>query len=127
MTEPATLLFADPANAPVWATYALILVAAVLPTAIWRWAGVALAGRVGENSELLVWVRAVATALVAAVVAKLILSDTGAIAVVPLWLRLVAAGAGFAVFLATGRRVIVGVVVAEAVLVAGQYLVAAVA
>lgn len=122
MTDPLALLFADPASAPPWGTYLLILLAAVLPTEIWRWAGVALAGRVSENSEVLVWVRAVATALVAAVIAKLILSPTGAIALVPLWLRVGAAAGGFLAFLGSGKRVLVGVIVAEALLVAGQVL-----
>lgn len=120
MTDLATSLFPDAATAPVWATYALILIAGVLPTEVWRWAGVALAGRISPESELLVWVRAVATALIAAVIAKLILYPTGALAALPVALRLAAAGAGFFAFVAMGRRVVVGVVVAEVVLIGGQ-------
>ncbi len=123
MNDLAHLPFFGAATAPVWAPYALIVLAGVLPTAVWRWAGVALAGRMSPDSEVLTWVRAVATALIAAVIAKLVLYPSGALADMPITLRLGAAGIGFLAFVTTGKNVLVGVLIAEAVLIAGQVLV----
>ena len=99
--------------------YLAILLAASLPTQAWRWLGVIFAGRLDEGSELFAFVRAVATALVAAVVSKLVLFPDGALAEVPIPVRLAAAAAGFAAYLGAGRRLAVGLVVAEAVLLLG--------
>ncbi|WP_306835529.1 AzlD domain-containing protein [Neorhizobium huautlense] len=102
-----------------WWTYVVIIVAGFLATDIWRWLGVLIGHRLNEDSEALYWVRAVATSLVMAVTAKLIVFPTGTLANSPLWLRLAAAGIGFAVFLGTGKRVAVGVLVPIAILIAG--------
>ncbi|MFB9952000.1 AzlD domain-containing protein [Rhizobium puerariae] len=102
-------------------TFVVIAVAGFLATDIWRWLGVVAGNRLNEESEALYWVRAVATALVMAVTAKLIVFPNGMLADTPLWLRLGAAGIGFAVFLLTGRKVAVGVAVPMALLVAGLW------
>jgi Branched-chain amino acid transport protein (AzlD) len=102
-----------------WWPYAFMLLAGFVPTEIWRQAGVVLAGDLTEDSPVLVWVRGVATALVAAVIAKLILYPSGALAGTPAALRLAAAALGFAAFKLSGERVAVGVVTAEAVLIGG--------
>ena len=99
--------------------YVVIIVAGWLATDFWRWMGVLAGNRLQEGSEALNWVRAVATALVMAVTAKLVVLPTGALEASPLWLRLAAAGIGFAAFLLSGQRVIVGVVVPLAILGAG--------
>jgi hypothetical protein len=100
-------------------TYILIIVAGFIATDFWRWLGVLAGNRLSEESEALNWVRAVATALVMAVTAKLIVFPTGTLAHSPLWLRLAAAGIGFVAFLACGKRVAVGVAVPIAILIAG--------
>ncbi|MBO6756172.1 MAG: AzlD domain-containing protein [Roseibium sp.] len=102
-----------------WGPFVMILVAGWLATDIWRWLGVLAGGRLREDSEVLIWVRCVATALVAGVIAKLILFPQGALADTPMALRLAAAAAGFAAFLIFGQRVIIGVSVGVAVLLAG--------
>ncbi|WP_117191370.1 AzlD domain-containing protein [Rhizobium terrae] len=104
-----------------WRTFIFIAVAGFLATDVWRWLGVVAGNRLNEDSEALYWVRAVATALVMAVTAKLIVFPTGTLSGSPLWLRLAAAGIGFAVFLAAGRKVAVGVAVPMAILVAGLW------
>jgi hypothetical protein len=104
-----------------WWTYIVILVAGFLATDIWRWLGVLVGNRLDEDSEALHWVRAVATALVMAVTAKLIVFPTGTLADSPLWLRLGAASSGFAVFLLAGKRVAVGVAVPITLLVIGLW------
>lgn len=101
-----------------WA-YVVIIVAGWLATDIWRWMGVIAGNRLEEGSEALNWVRAVATALVMAVTAKLVVFPTGTLESSPLWLRLAAAGLGFGAFLLSGQRVIIGVVVPLAILGAG--------
>ena len=105
-----------------WWPYVMILVAGWLATDIWRWLGVFAGGRLREDGELLIWVRCVATALVAGVISKLILFPQGVLAETPLWLRLVATAFGFAVFFASRQRVFVGVLAAEAFLISGWLL-----
>jgi hypothetical protein len=105
-----------------WWTYLVIIVAGWLATDVWRWLGVIVGNRLDEESEALHWVRAVATALVMAVTAKLVVFPTGTLAGSPLWLRLGALGLGFAAFLFFGQRVIVCVLVSIALLLAGLLL-----
>ena len=102
-----------------WWPYLFMTLAAVLPTAVWRWIGVFASGRIEEESEWLVFVRAMATALVAAVISKLILFPTGGLAETPVWLRLSAAALGFGVYKGIGDRVIWGVIAAEVALISG--------
>ena len=104
-----------------WKVFIFTLVAGFLATDIWRWLGVVAGNRLNEESEALYWVRAVATALVMAVTAKLIVFPNGTLAETPLWLRLGAAVIGFSVFLTSGRRVAVGVAVPMALLIAGLW------
>jgi len=69
-----------------------------------------------------VWSRAVATAILAGVIAKLVLFPTGALATVPLFLRVMASVIGFVVFLAVKQSVSAGVLAAEAALLIGAFL-----
>ena len=108
----------------IW-PYVFIAIAGWIATDIWRWLGVLAGNRIDENSELLNWVRAVATALVAAVIVKLILYPTGALESSPLWLRLGSVGAGAAVFFASGQRQIFGIAAAIGFLAAGLALLGA--
>ena len=102
--------------------YVAILLAAALPTHVWRWLGVALAGRLDEGSEILSWVRCVATAMVAAVIAQLVLFPSGPLAEVAPLVRVLAAAIGLAAFVALRGRLIAGILAAEAVLFAGFLL-----
>ncbi len=105
-----------------WWPFLFILLAGVIPTTIWRWAGVILVGNLDEDSQWMVLIRCVATALVAAVIAQFIFSPSGALAEFPFELRLSAAFAGFFTFLAFSRRLFVCILVGEAVLLLGQLL-----
>ncbi|MBE7185552.1 MAG: AzlD domain-containing protein [Methylobacterium mesophilicum] len=107
---------------PLW-PYLFILIAGSFATDIWRFLGVAFGSRIDPDSEMLVMVRTLATALVAGVIGNQIVFPSGALADVPLLLRIGAAAAGFAAYLALGRRVLLGILVAEAVLLAGILLV----
>jgi len=108
-------------NGDWWWAYVVIAVAGWLATDIWRWMGVLTGSRLNEDSEALQWVRAVATALVMAVTAKLVVFPTGALAGSPLWLRIGAAGIGFLAFLLAGQRVGVAVVTSTLLLGVGLY------
>jgi hypothetical protein len=101
------------------APYLLLIVAGFLPNEIWRMLGVVVAHGLDEGSELVIWVRAVATALLAGVVAKIILFPPGGLAGVPLVVRLAAMAIGFAAFVFARRSVFVGVLAGEAALLLG--------
>lgn len=109
---------------PWWWPYAMILVAGWLATDVWRWLGVFASGRLREDSELFIYVRCVATALVAGVIARLILFPIGALEATPMALRIVAVAIGFAVYLASRQRIVAGVAAADAVLIGGWLLLA---
>jgi hypothetical protein len=107
-----------------WWPFLFILVAGWLATDSWRFLGIYLGNRISDRSDALVAVRAVATALVAAVIGNLIVFPSGALADTALPLRIGAAAAGFAAYLLVGRRILVGIAVAEIVLAAGIWLAA---
>ena len=109
-------------NGAWWWPYLFILVAGFAATDIWRFLGVYHGGKLSEDSDLLVLVRTMATALVAAVIGNLIVFPGGALAHTSPMLRIAAAGLGFAVYLLSGKRMVVGIIVAELLLLAGLYL-----
>jgi len=98
-----------------------LVLAGFLPNEVWRMLGLWLGGGVDEGSELLVWVRAVATAILAGVIAQIVIQPPGALAGVPDWLRYGAVVAGFAAFIATKRSIFAGVVGGEIVMLAGKW------
>lgn len=102
-----------------WWPFVFIAVGGWLATDIWRWIGVIGGNRLRDDSPVLTLVRAVATSLVAAVVAKLILYPTGVLAGSSVLLRVAATAIGFAAFLAAGKRIFVGIAVALACLLIG--------
>ena len=110
------------ATSELWPYLVLVLVG-FLPTEVWRMLGLVAARGIDEESELLIWVRAVAVAVLAGVIAKLVVLPPGALAAVPLAVRLAAIAAGFATFLLVRRSVLAGVTVGETVLVVGAMLV----
>jgi len=99
--------------------YLILVLVGFLPSEVWRWLGLAFGRGLDENSEIVLWVRAVATALVAAVVARITLFPPGALAAVPVEVRLAALGLGFLAFLLVKRSAFAGVLVGEAVLIGG--------
>jgi hypothetical protein len=102
--------------------YLMLILAGFLPNEIWRVFGLVLARGLNEGSELVLLSRAVATAIIAGVVAKLIVFSSGALDSIPLAVRLTAAGGGFVAFLLVRRSVFVGVLVGEVLLLAGGFL-----
>ena len=83
--------------------------------------GLWFGGGIDEGSELLVWVRAVATAILAGVIAQIVVQPPGALASVPGFLRYGSVAAGFAVFLLARKSIFAGVIAGEIVLLAGKW------
>jgi branched-subunit amino acid transport protein len=104
-----------------WHALLVLVIAGFLPNEIWRMLGLWLGSGVDEGSELLVWVRAAATAILAGVIAQILLQPPGALASVPDWLRYGAVAAGFAVFMVTRRSIFAGVVGGEIVMLAAKW------
>jgi len=106
----------------LWGYVVLVLVG-FLPADVWRLLGVIVGSGLDEESELLVWVRAVATAVLAGVIAKILFFPPGSLATMPLSVRLAAIICGFLAFLLVRRSVFAGLAVGEAVLIAGGFFV----
>ena len=105
-----------------WWPYLFIIIAGTLATDLWRWIGVVAGGSLRDDSEALIWVKAVATALVAGVISQLVLFPTGAAAEVQLGFRIAAAVIGWLAFWFARRSVTAGVVAGELAFLAGWYL-----
>jgi branched-subunit amino acid transport protein len=104
-----------------WHALVILLLAGVIPNQIWRMLGLMLGSGIDEGSELLVWVRAVATAILAGVIAQILVQPPGALASVPGWLRYAAVAAGFAAFLGARRSIFAGVICGELLMLAGTW------
>jgi hypothetical protein len=101
------------------APYLVLIAAGFLPNEVWRMLGVVVVHGLDERSELVLWVRAVATGLLAGVVAKIVFFPPVGLAEVHLAVRLIAIGVGFATFLAVRRSVFAAVLAGEAALMLG--------
>jgi len=99
--------------------YALLVLVGFLPNEVWRMLGLVFAHGIDEESELFMWARAVATAVLAGVIAKILLFPPGALAGVPPIVRLGAIACGFVAFLLVRRSVFAGVAAGEVVLILG--------
>ena len=101
--------------------YLVLILVGFMPNEIWRALGLVLARGLNEDSDIVLWSRAVATAILAGVIAKLILFPSGSLADIPLAVRFGAAIIGFAVFLTVKRSMFAGVVAGEAALLIGGF------
>src|ERR1700758_2107061 len=104
-----------------WHALFVLLVAGVIPNQIWRMLGLWLGSGTEEGSDLLVWVKAVATAILAGVIAEILVHPPGALASVPGLLRYGAVVVGFIVFVLTRRSIFAGVVSGEFLMLAGKW------
>jgi branched-subunit amino acid transport protein len=104
-----------------WHALLVLLLAGVIPNQIWRMLGLWLGSGLDEGSDLLMWVKAVATAILAGVIAEILVHPPGALASVPDFLRYGALVAGFIVFMLTRRSIFAGVVSGELVMLAGKW------
>jgi branched-subunit amino acid transport protein len=104
-----------------WHALVVLLLAGFLPNESWRMLGLWLGGGIDEESELLVWVRAVATAILAGVIAQILVLPPGALASIPAPLRYGAVAVGLVVFMLARRSIVAGVVSGEIVMLVGKW------
>jgi len=104
-----------------WHALLILLLAGILPNEIWRVFGLLFGRGIDEGSELLVWVRASATAILAGVIAQILVFPPGVLASIPDALRYGATAAGFGAFLAARQSILAGVVCGEAIMIAGKW------
>jgi branched-subunit amino acid transport protein len=104
-----------------WHALVVLVVAGVIPNQIWRMLGLWLGSGLDEGSDLLMWVKAVATAILAGVIAQILVQPPGALASVPAMLRYGAVVAGFAAFLLARRSIFAGVICGEIVMLGGKW------
>ncbi|MCA0401209.1 MAG: AzlD domain-containing protein [Proteobacteria bacterium] len=116
----AAIAALEHATGGLW-PYLVVILFGFLPSEIWRWLSVFLVKGLDEDSQILVWVRAVATALLAGVVAKMLLSPSGALAVVPALWRWGALLGGCLAFFLFRRSIMAGVIVGEALLIGAAF------
>lgn len=105
--------------------YLVIVLAAVLPNYIWRFFGVVFAARLDETSEILRWVNAVATSLIAALVARMVIAPPGPLESSLLLARILALAAGIVVYWFGKRNLGLSVAASIVVLIGLNWLLAA--
>jgi branched-subunit amino acid transport protein len=104
-----------------WHTLVVLLLAGVIPNQVWRMLGLWLGSGLDEGSDLLMWVKAVATAILAGVIAEILVHPPGALASIPDFLRYGAVFFGFIVFMLTKRSIFAGVISGEFLMLAGKW------
>jgi hypothetical protein len=99
--------------------YLLLIAVGFLPNEMWRMLGLVASRGIDEESELIIWVRAVATATLTGVVSKIVVFAPGALGTVPLSVRLGAVAAAITAFFLARRSVFAGLVTGVLAMLAG--------
>ena len=102
--------------------YLTIMLAGVAAHEPWRWLGLVLGRSIDTDSEIFHWVRAVATALVAGLVLRIVIFAPGALAEVPTWMRLAAFMSGIGIFYATRKNLAAGILGGATLMVLGKLM-----
>lgn len=97
-----------------------IFVAGVAATAVWRLTGLFLSNGVSEDGAVIAWVKAVSTALVAGLIARIVIFPPGALADVDMAVRIGAFALGVGVFYLARRHFGIGVLSGTLVLLAAH-------
>ncbi len=103
-------------------SYLLLFIAGFAATEPWRYLGVLLSKNLNADSEILKWLRAVSTALIAGLVTRMILFPFGVLAEVPLSVRLTCFALGIIVYFLAGQKLFAGVFAGAGVLMSAAYL-----
>jgi branched-subunit amino acid transport protein len=98
------------------------LFAAGAATYVWRILGVAASRRMEVETPLILWIRSVATALIAALVVRFVYAPSGLLLETAFGSRVIALGAAVAGYYALGRRIEAGVGSAAMVFVISESL-----
>ena len=105
-----------------WRLYWPLILLGFLPNEVWRFLGWWVGARIDEGTEIFIWVRLVATAIMAAVIGQLLIDPPGQLAEVPAAIRYGATAAGLLIYLVLGRSMLLAILVGEVVLIVGRYL-----
>ena len=105
-----------------WMSYAALFVAGFGMTAPWRVFGVLLARNIDVESEIFKWVRAVSTALVAGLIARMVIFPSGNLASIALLVRVGAFLGGVLIYYVMRRNMGLGIIAAMGLLLIGQVL-----
>jgi branched-subunit amino acid transport protein len=100
----------------------LFLLVGAVATYVWRGLGVMLSGRVNADSPMMRWVAAVAYALLAGLIVRMIVLPAGSLATISLVDRLGATAVTVAVYFITRRSIVLGVAAGAATLILLLYL-----
>ena len=100
----------------------LIAVTGFLATEPWRWAGVLISKDMSEESDIIIWVRAVSTALIAALVMRLIIAPPGSLENTPMSVRFFALLIATLTYLLWQRRLVPSIFVGLLTFLALNYL-----
>lgn len=103
-------------------TMIYIFVAGVAANGVWRLGGALLSSGISDDGAVITWVRAVSTALVAALISRIVLFPPGALADVDVVIRVIAFGLGIVAFFLTRRNLGVGILSGAVTLLAGHFL-----
>ncbi len=93
----------------MWGGYLPFFIAGFLASEPWRWAGALIGRDLDPQSEVFIWVRAVSSAIVAGLVARLVAFPTGAMAAISAPTRYAAVAIGVAAFFAFRKNLGAGV------------------
>jgi len=99
----------------------LALALGALVSFAWRFAGVAVSGRIDPNGAVFLWVQSVAYAMLAALVARMVVFPTGPLEDSLLWHRLVAGALAVGVFYLARRQLVLGVLAGLALFIGLQF------
>jgi hypothetical protein len=100
--------------------YLTLILAGFLANEVWRWLGVVAGSRLDLGGQAFRWARAVALALVAGLTSRMVLFPAGALANVPLAIRVGAFAGGIALYLIFRRNLAAGVGGGAALLMGAQ-------
>ena len=95
----------------------VVLALAAMVTYAWRGVGVLLSGRIDPNGAAIRWIGAVAYALLAGLIARMIVLPQGPLQETATTARIAAAAIALAIFLLTRRNLVAGLAAGAGVLV----------
>ncbi len=105
----------------LWGGYLPFFVAGFLASEPWRWAGALIGRDLDPQGEVFIWVRAVSSAIVAGLVARLVVFPTGALAGIGAPTRYGAVAIAIGAFFLLGKKLGAGVVAGTLALLAGYF------
>ena|SRR5215469_6860646 len=104
-----------------WGLWLTLAIAGTAANDIWRMAGAWLSRGADPQSSLMLWVKDVSTALVAALIARMLIAPSGELAAIGPAVRFLAFGAGVAAYFLSRKNLAVALICAEAIFFATHW------